>query len=174
MGRDYLDRTARWRASRPRFTDKALENWMFVGAIRRMLPGSHIVACQRDPVETSWSCYKQMFAPGLVRYSYDFADLASCWRGYSDLCELWGSQSARFRLQFHERILADPATEIAGILDFCKLPFEEQCMSFHASGRAIRTASSAQVRQPLKRSTAQTGAYGSRLDSLRELIAGAS
>jgi hypothetical protein len=174
MGRDYMQQSARWRVARPRFTDKSLKSWQYVGAIRRMLPASRVIACQRDPVETCWSCYKQLFSPGLVQYSYDFGSLAAYWRDYTGLCELWSQQPERFRLQSHERILNETSSEIADILGFCGLSFEAGCLNFHEAGRAVRTASSAQVRQPLKQVTARTGLYGPRLNGLREQLAGSS
>ncbi|MEG3048732.1 MAG: sulfotransferase, partial [Thermomonas sp.] len=61
LGREYLARTARWRATRPRFTDKLPENWKHAGILRAMLPAATVIETRRDPLETAWSCFKQQF-----------------------------------------------------------------------------------------------------------------
>jgi len=136
-----------------------------------MLPRAKFVAMQRDPVETCWSCYKQMFAPNLVRYAYDFGDLAAYWRDYDRLCRFWAERYPdSVRVQGYEALLAEPETETRALLDFCGLSFYEPCLRSHESQRGVRTVSSAQVRQPLRRSTARTGAYGALLDPLRAAL----
>lgn len=171
LGREYLERTARWRAKRPRSTDKLPNNWPLVGAITRMLPGARIVDCRRDPVETCWSCYKQLFAPGRVPYAYDLRELAAYWHDYDRLCRFWAEQyPQRFRMQGYEALLAQPEQEIRDLLSFCGLPFDEKCLNFHEATRGVRTVSAGQVRQPLRRDTARTSAYGELLAPLREAL----
>ncbi|SFN01477.1 Sulfotransferase family protein [Dokdonella immobilis] len=171
LGGEYLERTARWRSQRPISTDKALDNWKYVGVIRAMLPGSRIIDCRRDPLETCWSCYKQMFAPGLMRFSYAFADLAACWKDYAWLTDFWQREHpGHVRVQALEAILADAPVQVRQLLDFCGLPFEAGCLSPEDARRAVRTASSAQVRQPMRRQTGVAGNYGNLLDALRQAL----
>ena len=173
LGREYLVRTARWREQRPRFTDKLPNNWLLIGAALAMLPDAIIVDCRRDALETCWSCYKQLFAPGLVRYSYDLQELGSYWRDYDRLCRFWRERNpASLRAQGYESLLADPENEIRALLEFCALPFEEACLNFHESRRSVRTVSSGQVRQPLRRDTARAARYGELLAPLREALQG--
>lgn len=174
LGREYLARTSRWRTSKPHSTDKLPSNWMLVGAIRAMLPGARIIDCRRDPVETCWSCYKQLFAPGLADYSYDLGDLATYWRGYDALMREWAAlHPQRVRVQSYEALLADAEAETWALLDFCGLPRDAACLAFHTVERGVRTPSAAQVRQPLHGGTARTAAYGARLDDLRRALSGA-
>lgn len=170
MGQMYLARTARWRIRKPVFTDKTLENWKYAGAIRAMLPASRIVDSRRDAVETCLSCFKQLFAPGLVNYSYSLDDLADYWKDYVRLTAAWQARFAGFyRIQSYEALVAHPAGEIAALLDFCGLPFEEACLRPQENLRAVRTASSAQVRSPM-RPTAHAASYAARLDRLRRRL----
>ncbi|MBO9661399.1 tetratricopeptide repeat-containing sulfotransferase family protein [Dokdonella sp.] len=172
LGRDYLARTARWRARRPRSTDKLPNNWMLVGAIRAMLPAAKIVDCRRDALETCWSCYKQLFAPGRANYSYDLAELGACWRDYDRLSRHWRKRwPQHLRAQDYAALLDAPEREIRALLEFCGLPFEPGCLDFHAASRDIRTASAAQVRQPLQRDTARAAKYGERMATLRTALA---
>jgi tetratricopeptide (TPR) repeat protein len=171
LGREYLARTARWRTERPRFTDKLPNNWPLIGAAHAMLPEAKFIDCRRDPLETCWSCYKQLFAPGLVRYAYDLGDLAAYWRDYDRLCRFWVERyPASVRSQSYEDLLAEPEREIRALLAFCGLTFEETCLRFHEAKRGVRTVSSGQVRQPLRRDTARAVRYGDLLAPLRDAL----
>jgi tetratricopeptide (TPR) repeat protein len=171
LGHRYLQRTARWRTSRPRMTDKMPDNWLFIVAIRAMLPGARIVNCRRDPVETCWSCFKQLFGPGRQLFAYDFEELGAYWRDYDRSMRFWCARDPqRIRDQIYEDLLADPEREIRALLDFCDLPFDPLCLNFHQSERSIRTASAAQVREPLRRDTARSACYRELLDPLRRAL----
>ena len=49
----------------------------------------------------------------------------------------------------YEEMVADQEGQTRRILDYCGLPWEEQCLRFYETERAINTASSEQVRQPI-------------------------
>lgn len=173
LGRQYLERTARWRTRRPRSTDKMPNNWYFVGAIRAMLPGARIVNCRRDPVETCWSCFKQMFSVG-NEFSYDLGYLARLWHDYDRMMRFWHTRSpADLRDQIYEDLVADPERETRALLEYCGLDFNEACLRPHEAERSVRTASAAQVREPIRRNTARTAAYGTLLDPLRKALGAA-
>lgn len=173
MGRRYLQLSARWRTRRPIATDKMPANWLLAGAALAMLPGAKVIGCRRDPIETLWSCYKQLFAPGLVGFAYDFESLAAYWHDYDRLSRFWVQRyPGQFRSQQYEDLVADPEAEIRSLLDFCGLPFDASCLRFHEAQRNVRTASAAQVRQPLRRDTARTSHYGELLEPLRSLVCG--
>lgn len=172
LGRRYLERTAQWRAHKPRFTDKMPSNWMLIGAIRAMLPGAHIVDCRRDPLETCWSCFRQIFWMG-HEYSYAFDDLADYWRVYGKAMRHWRERPGNpVHEQVYEALLADPEGRSRALLEACGLPFDAACLRPHEAGRRVRTASAAQVRQPLQRDTARAPRYGALLDPLRQALAG--
>ncbi|PWK87609.1 tetratricopeptide repeat protein [Fulvimonas soli] len=167
LGKRYLERTARWRAQRPRHTDKLPENWLYAGLLRAMLPGARIVDARRDALEAGWSCYKQQFYR-LPHFACALTDIAAYIRDYERAMDAWRAAGpARIRTQCYEALLADPEREIRALLDFCGLPFDPACLDFHRAERSVRTASAAQVRQPLRRDTARAERYGALLDPLR-------
>ena len=170
LGQTYLDRTRKWRTETPRFTDKGLANWQFIGAIRAMLPGARIVHPRRDPVETCWSCFTQWFPVGQP-FTYDLDEMATFWRDYARMMRFWHERhpSAVHDLVY-EKLVDQPEVEIRALLEACGLPFDPACLEFHATERKIRTPSSAQVREPLRRDTARTARYGSALDGLRRAL----
>ncbi|MEP7041801.1 MAG: sulfotransferase [Dokdonella sp.] len=170
LGRSYLARTARWRSTRPRSTDKMPNNWLFVGAIMAMLPGARIVNCRRDPVETCWSCYKQMFSIS-NEFSYDLDYLARFWQDYDHAMREWHRQKpGHIRDQIYETLVAESESEVRALLDYCGLPFDQACLRFYEVERSVRTASAAQVREPLRRNTARSAGYGILLDPLRAAL----
>lgn len=171
LGQHYLERTARWRKQRPRFTDKMPDNWRYAGAALAMLPQARVVNCRRDAVETCFSCYRQLFANGAQAFSYGLTDVAKYWRDYDRLSNVWCKRFAtRVRDQCYEALLADPAGQIRALLDFCGLDFDSACLRFFETQRSVRTASAVQVREPLRSDTAQADRYGSLLDPLRAAL----
>jgi hypothetical protein len=169
LGQRYLQRTAHWRRERPIATDKLPSNWIYLPAIRAMLPGARVIGCRRDPLETCFACYRQHMANN--EYSRTFADLASFYRDYDRTLRRASSNHPRHVLEHaYENLLADPRDCIAGLLEFCALPFEEGCLHFHENLREVRSPSATQVRQPLDRQTARTPRYGALLDPLRSAL----
>jgi tetratricopeptide (TPR) repeat protein len=167
LGRDYLARTARWRATRPRFTDKLPENWKHAGILRAMLPGATVIETRRDPLETAWSCFKQQFY-GQPHFANTLADLGAYLRGCERAMDAWRARDPeRIHLHHYEDLLADPEGRVRCLLADCGLDYDPACLQFHAATRSVRTASAAQVRQPLQRDTARAAAYGALLHPLR-------
>lgn len=167
LGRDYLARTAHWRARRPHFTDKLPENWKHAGVLRAMLPGATVIETRRDPLETAWSCFKQQFY-SQPHFANVLADLGAYLRGCERAMDAWRARDpARIRLHRYEDLLADPRAGVRRLLSDCGLEYDPACLDFHAARRSVRTASAAQVRQPLRRDTARAAAYGALLDPLR-------
>jgi tetratricopeptide (TPR) repeat protein len=173
LGESYLERTVRWRERHARFTDTSLLNGPYVGTAAAMLPGARFVHCRRDAVETALSCYRQWFNHGQA-FSYDLNDIAAYRRDHERLMSFWSEHlPGTFFTQVHEDLLAEPEASVRRLLDFCGLPFDPGCLEFHRSARSVRTASAAQVREPLRRDTGRATRYGASLEPLRRALAGA-
>ncbi|HEY6986280.1 MAG TPA: sulfotransferase [Rhodanobacteraceae bacterium] len=170
LGRLYLERTARWREKKPRFTDKALSNWQYTGALRAMLPGSIMINCRRDPVETCLSCFRQAFATGQA-YTYDMNELVAFYRDYDRLSKAWVERCPDyFHELVYEELLTDTEGQIRRLLDLCRLSFDPACLRSHEVERNVRTASAGQVREPLRRDTARAARYGALLAPMRRAL----
>ena len=169
MGLRYLERTAHWRSGRPRFTDKLPNNWLYIGAIRAMLPGARIIVCRRDPLETCFSCYRQLLPS--YEYTRTFADLASAWRDFDRAVRHWLAQHpAHVHESIYEDLVVDPQAKIRDLLAFCGLSFEPACLEFYKTERKVHTPSATQVREPLRSDTARAPRYGALLDPLRAAL----
>lgn len=171
LGQHYLRLSARWRLHKPRATDKLPDNWLYVGAIRAMLPQARIIDCRRDPLETCWSCYKQLFGQGLANFSYDFDSLAQYWQACEQLGDVWAHQHGQHvRIQSYEALVARPESQIRELLAFCALPFDNACLNFQTARRAIRTPSALQVRQPMRQASTPAAPFGALLAPLRQAL----
>jgi len=151
------------------YTDKLPTNWLFVGAIRAMLPQARIVIVRRDPLENCLACWRFLF--NHHAYTHDFGDLAAYWREFDRATRQWqAAYPDRVRVQVYENLVAEPEAQIRALLEFCGLPFEAACLDFHATERRVTTPSAAQVREPLRSDTARAAKYGALLDPLRAAL----
>lgn len=131
------------------FTDKMPYNYMMAGFIAAALPEAKIIHCTRDPLETCFSIYKQNFA-GTHSYKNELRELGMYYNLYD---QLMATLEEKFPGQIYEanyeKMVADSEGEIQRLLDYCNLEMESACLMFHKNKRAVRTASIAQVRQPI-------------------------
>jgi len=148
----YLDRVrGRQTTSSRYFTDKMPYNFMFVGLIALAMPNAKIIHCTRDPLETCFSIYKQNFSGGHA-YSNNLSDLGQYFNSYQALMTHWQSLFAdQIYEANYECMVDDSENGIKNLLAFCDLEPEAACFEFHKNKRAVRTASVAQVRQPIYR-----------------------
>ncbi|WP_233356005.1 tetratricopeptide repeat-containing sulfotransferase family protein [Henriciella aquimarina] len=149
FGRQYIDETRIYREGAPFFTDKMPNNFRHIGLIQLILPNAKIIDARREPMACCFSGFKQLFAEG-QEFSYSLEDIGHYYRDYVDLMDHWDRvlPGKILRVQ-HEDVVADLEGQVHRILDYCGLPFEQACIDFHKTKRAVRTASSEQVRQPI-------------------------
>jgi tetratricopeptide (TPR) repeat protein len=174
FGERYLEETQFLRAGAPFFTDKMPNNFRHLGLIRMILPNAKIIDARRDAMDCCFSGYKQLFAEG-QEFTYSLEDVGTYYRDYVTLMEHWEKVIPGWILRIqHEDVVDDLEGQVRRLLDFCGLPFEESCVEFHRTERAIRTASSEQVRQPIYRSSlAQWRHYEAHLEPLKRALGSA-
>lgn len=152
LGERYLEQTrVQRKTSAPYFIDKMPNNWAHLGLIHLILPNAKVIDARRHPMSCCFSAYKQHFARG-QRYSYDLDDLGRYYRDYLELMAHFDHLlPGRVHRVIYERMVEDTEAEVRRLLDYCGLPFEDDCLRFYENDRAVRTASSEQVRQPIYR-----------------------
>ena len=152
LGEAYLERTRIHRKrGAPRFIDKMPNNFMHVGLIHLILPQARIIDARRHPLGACFSAYKQHFAQGHA-FSYDLTELGRYYRDYIDLMTHFDAVlPGRVHRVVYEDLVMSPEVQIRRLLEFCDLPFENGCLTFHTTQRPVRTVSSEQVRRPLYR-----------------------
>ena len=150
LGEEYLDRTRVHRKEgKPRFIDKMPNNWMYTGLIRLILPNATIIDARRHPMGCCFSGWKQFFARGQL-FTYDLAEIGRYYRGYVEQMAAFDREApgAVYRV-IYEQMVAETEGEVRRLLDHVGVPFEDECLAFYRNRRAVRTASSEQVRQPI-------------------------
>ncbi len=150
LGEEYLERTRIYRKlGRPFFIDKMPNNFVHVGLIHLILPNAKIIDARRHPLGCCFSCFKQHFARGQA-FTYSLDDIGKYYVHYVELMAHYDAVlPGRVHRVIYEQLVADPEREVRRLLDYCGLPFEDGCLRFYENDRAVRTASSEQVRQPI-------------------------
>ena len=152
LGAEFMERTRIQRKTdKPFFIDKLPNNWIHVGLIHLILPNARIIDARRHPMACCFSNFKQHFARG-QGFTYDLTDIGRYYADYVDLMAHFDQVlPGRVVRVFHENMVEDSAAEIRHLLDALGFPFEEACLRFWENDRAVRTASSEQVRRPIFR-----------------------
>ena len=172
LGEEYLERTRIQRKTdRPFFVDKMPNNWAHVGFIRLILPNAIIIDARRHPLACCFSNFKQHFARGQT-FTYDLTDLAHYYADYVRLMDHFDSVLPGYiHRVFYEAMVGDTEGQVRALLAHAHLTFEDQCLRFHETERAVRTASSEQVRRPIFREGVEQWRWFSPwLDPLRQAL----
>jgi tetratricopeptide (TPR) repeat protein len=151
LGEKYLADTRAYRSGKPFFIDKNPNNFRHLGLVHLMLPNAKIIDARREPMACCFSNLKQLFANG-QEFTYGVEEIARYYRTYLELMRHWDQVlPGRILRVWHEDVVDDLEGNVRRMLEFCGLPFEPQCLTFHETQRSVRTASSEQVRRGLYR-----------------------
>ncbi len=174
LGAEFLQRTAVQRKTdKPYYIDKLPNNWIYTGLIHLILPNAKIIDARRHPLDCCFSNFRQHFAKGQA-FSYSLSDMG---RYYADYVRLMAHFDAvlpgHVHRVIHEQVIEEPEAQVRAMLDYLGVPFEEACLNFHQNKRAVRTASSEQVRRPINRDgVEQWKPYEQWLDPLKDALGG--
>ena len=150
-----MEHTLAHRSGARFFTDKMPNNFTGIGFLHTILPNAKVINARRHPFDSCLGGYKQLFGQG-QNFTYDLLDLAHYYQQYDATIKHWHDALPGKVLDVHyEETVTDLEGQVRRILEHCGLPFEEACVRFHETKRAVNTASSEQVRQPI-----YTGALG--------------
>jgi tetratricopeptide (TPR) repeat protein len=154
IGQDYLARIPVLGNGTIRIIDKMPDNFFRIGLIRMILPNARIVHTIRNPMDTCLSCYSKLFTYAQY-FSYDLAELGRYYASYKMLMAHWSAVLPPGTMLdvVYEDVVDDLEGQARRLIDYCGLPWDDRCLSFHRTRRIVRTASAVQVRQPLFRSS---------------------
>jgi len=167
----YKGRLDALRTDKKRITDKMPGNFFYVPLIKTMFPNAKVINTRRDPMDSCFSMYKIFFTEGL-NWAYDLEILGCYYNMYDDLINHYHKLMPGFILDIvYEDVVDDLEGQTKKILEFCDLPWDEKCLSFHETEREVVTASSLQVKQPLyKGSVGAWKKYEKHLGPLKKII----
>jgi len=152
LGARYLEEAKVYRKTdRPFFVDKRPWNWLDVGLIHLILPHAKIIDIRREPMAACFGNFKHVLIDG-GDFSFDLHDVGRYYVEYAALMEHWQSvMPGVIHSVKYERLVEDTENEIRRMLEYCGLPFEEGCLRFWQTRRAVSTPSAEQVRRPIYR-----------------------
>jgi tetratricopeptide (TPR) repeat protein len=156
----------------PRFTDKMPSNFSYVGLIRLALPNAKIIDSRRHPLDACVANYRQLYAKG-KNHAYDLNECAEYFLEYDRVMNHWDEVLPGFVLRVqYEDVIDDVETQVRRLLDFCELPWEDDCLKFYETERPVNTASMEQVRQPIySDAVSYWENYEPHLDEIKEILA---
>jgi cytochrome c-type biogenesis protein CcmH/NrfG len=136
-----------------RFTDKYPFNFINVGLIHLALPNARFIHSSRSPLQTCLSIFSRIFHD--VPFGYDLGELGRYYRAYDTLMAYWQNvlpEGVMIEVKY-ENLVDDVEGNVRRMLAHCGLDWDERCLAFHQTTRQVNTASSAQVRQPIYRTS---------------------
>ena len=152
LGKNYISETAWSRQNAPFFIDKMPNNFIHIGLIKTILPNAKIIDTRRDAMDTCFSCFKQFFARGQL-FTYSLEDLGNYYTDYIRAMNHWHDIYGKDIYTVHyDNVINKTEETIRELIDYCKLPFEKECLEFYNSSRPVKTPSAEQVRQPIYKS----------------------
>ena len=171
LGEDYIAATRHRTGKAAFFVDKMPLNFLYAGLIHLALPKAKIVLLERDPMDTCYAVYKNLFE-GAYPFSYDLEELANYFVAYRQLIDHWHSvMPGVMQVVRYEDLVVDPKPVVENLLSYCGLSYEEACLRFFENEKATTTASAVQVRQALFQSSiGKWRHFEEQLQPVREIL----
>lgn len=149
LGREYCRAIRGLLPGPPRLLEKTPNNFINLGMIVKALPNAKIVHLRRHPVDACYAIYKTLFREG-YGFSYDLRDLGRFYLAYLKIMEHWRTLlPGRFLDVQYEELVENQEAMTRRMLEFCELDWEDACLSFERNASPSLTASAAQVRRPI-------------------------
>ena len=157
---EYLDYFKIYNLNQKIITDKAPQNFRYLGFIKIFFPNSKILHCYRNPKDNCLSLFKNSFASAMMNWSNKSNDIASYYNIYKELMTFWKSKIPDFILDVeYESLVNNKEDEIKKILKFCDLKWDEKCLNPEKNSKTpIKTVSVSQARQPIYKSSVNSNA----------------
>lgn len=172
LGETYLKRVWKLSPESAFITDKMPANFFYLGLIHLALPHAKIIHAMRDPMDSCFSCFSRLFND-TMEFAYDQGTLGRYYARYIRLMQHWHKVlPAGTILDLpYELMVEDTEGQARRVLEFVGLPWDRACLEFHKNERLVKTASVAQVRKPIyKSSVARWRHFSRHLRPLYELV----
>ena len=152
---DYvLSRFDKYKVKRKIYTDKSVQNFLWIGFIKIFFPESKIIFTDRNAKDVCLSIFKINFKNGFMNFAYDQKDIGNFYNIYLDLINFW---KKIFKDDFltikYESLIDKPESEIKKMISFCGLQWDQNCLNHHQNKSVIKTASISQARRPIYKSS---------------------
>ncbi|QAU22798.1 sulfotransferase family protein [Dyella sp. M7H15-1] len=173
LGDAYTEQVWKLAPQATHISDKMMSNFVHIGMIHRMFPHARIIHAMRDPMDSCFSCYATLFAKDNLDFTYDLGTVGRYYVRYIQLMQHWKQvlpADAMLELRY-EHMVADTEGQARRLFDYLGLPWDPRCLNFHENKRIVRTASAAQVRRPVyKSSVARWKHFEAQLGPLLDIV----
>jgi Tfp pilus assembly protein PilF len=151
--KEYINLTKNFKTNKKIITDKAPQNFKWIGFINSFFTNSKIVHCYRDPKDNFLSLYKNFFPEGL-EWTYNEENLVNYYKNYRIIMNFWKKTFPNkiYNLNY-EKLINNSKTEIKNLIEFCDLKWEDNCLEFYNTKRSIKTLSVSEARKPIYKSS---------------------
>ena len=173
LGQRYVDRIRELAPDSSHVVDKLPDNFQHIGLIDLMFPNARIVHAMRHPMDSCFSCFSRLFIADNLGYTYDLGAVGRYWVTYHELMQHWREVLPPGRVldMPYELMVTDFENQARRLVAYLGLPWDERCLGFHENRRVVKTASVAQVRRPIYRtSVARWKAYEGHLGELLRIV----
>jgi hypothetical protein len=151
-------------------TDKRPENYLNIGLIKLLFPDAKIVHTTRNALDNCLSIYF-LHLDQRMNHALNLMDIGHHYRQYLRLMRHWKALYAADILDIdYDALVREPKPVVEELLSFLGLDWDERCLTV-SPGRAVKTASVWQVREPLyQRSSGRARHYEKELAELRNYL----
>jgi len=175
LGEIYIDRLWQYAPEAERIADKMPANFLHLGMIHLMLPNARIIHAMRDPMDSCFSCYSRLFAGNNLDFAYRLDTVGRYYVRYIQMMQHWQRVLPPGTVLDvrYEDMVTDTDGQARRLLAYLGLPWDDKCLDFHQNQRVVRTASVAQVRRPIYRSSMERWKhFEAHLGPLLEIVKG--
>jgi tetratricopeptide (TPR) repeat protein len=168
---EYIDSLTPFNIQENVFTDKMLLNFKYIGLIINSFPEAKIIHLKRDARAVCWSIYKSYFSVKGNGWAYDMTDIVNYYSSYVKTMDAWHQLfPSKIYDVSYEKLTINQKVETENLLKYCNLEWNESCLNFHKNTRAVKTASSSQVRKKMYQGSSE--AWKKYESNLKPLIEG--
>ena len=135
--------------------DKSISNFALAGLIHLSLPCARMIHIRRDPIDTCLSCFSTLFAENAQPFTYNLGEVARYHNCYWTIMQHWRRvlpPDVFFEIDYQD-IVTNFEANVQRLLEFCGLPWNDACLEFNKTNRLVKTASAAQVRKQIYRTS---------------------
>ena len=161
------------KSGQARIVDKSISTVLYTGLAMLMFPKARFVFLRRHPMDIYWSAFREMFGTDALTFTYTPQTLVRRIKFSEHIRSLWQRRFPdRILTVRYENIVSDTEASTRSIVAHTGLEWSDDCLNFHKSRTIVRTASMAQVREPVyKSSVGRWQAYRSQLAPVTSALA---
>ena len=157
LGTEYINNLKNKSNNSNRTTDKLPINFKWIGLIKLLVPNSKIIHCYRNPEDNCLSIFKNFFTSKELTFAYNLEEIIEFYNLYENLMIYWKKLLPKFIIDIkYENIVQNPEEQIKSLIDNCNLSWNDTCLKFYNNKRAISTASDAQARKKIYKTSINT------------------